>query len=84
MPKKTKKEKIIAEYRKRLETVKTETSPNTKYQLPNTNYSPAKATITLPIQNNSYIMKDLKKTFLLAILAIGIEFGIYFFTKGGV
>ncbi|MFH0864101.1 MAG: hypothetical protein V1858_03370 [Candidatus Gottesmanbacteria bacterium] len=97
MPKKTKKEKIITELRRKLElnqpsqenstiilseTGKTYTEDKltTNYHLPSINrtYTPPQ-----PInhQSTSYIIKDLRKTFLLAGLAIGFELVVYWLLR---
>ncbi len=99
MPKKTKKEKIIAELRRKLETREPqnekddeviikqkdsyrEQTPIPNYQLPTVRQSRISqpALINLPV---NFILRDLKKTFILAGLAISFEFIIYWLTELG-
>lgn len=104
MPKKTKKEKIIAELRRKLETVKTETEtitlpatheiPSEKkelarrpistvnYQMPTTKSFPVNS-VSLKTEAPSIVLKDLRKTFLLAGLAISLELVVYWITELG-
>lgn len=107
MPKKTKKEKIIAELRRRLEVAKA-TGGEVKVEKealvkPATSYPTKLATSYLPVrqagqlpatetegknipfssQSISFIIKDLRKTFLLAGLAISFELVVYWLTELG-
>ncbi|MBI4999424.1 hypothetical protein HZB97_01485 [Candidatus Gottesmanbacteria bacterium] len=92
MPKKTKKEKIIAELRRKLETVKIESgqlevkaekkefaTPATR---PTTHNLPPQPT-SYSKKSSAYIIHDLRKTFILAGLAISLEVMIYWITELG-
>jgi len=57
-------------------------TPTTNYQIPAVKNPIGKATIQ-PNQSNVYIIKDLRKTFLLTTLAISFEFVIYWLTELG-
>ncbi len=73
MPKKTRQEKIIADLRRKLETVKiTDTPPPS----PSINY-PSTGPKHLENNSTSYVLKDLRKTFILAGLAISFEIIVY-------
>ncbi len=81
MPKKTRQEKIIADLRRKLETVKTPgpvlrqpLNTNTSYLLPTT---PTLKQDTTQKQVDYFITKDLRKTFILAGLAISFEIIVY-------
>ena len=89
MPKKSKKEKILADYRRKVQTqqsltahiptlVKEDTTPNFQFRL--------KKEPLLPVQQQNEstteliaIKRDLSKTFVLATLAIAAEIIIYVF-----
>ncbi len=82
MPKKTRQEKIIADLRRKLETVKiTDKAVIEKKE----SSSPLSPSINYPstgpkhLENNatSYVLKDLRKTFILAGLAISFEIIVY-------
>lgn len=89
MPKKTKKEKIIAELRRKLEATRVrregekwvhevrgeKESTTSPTSIPTSHIPPALPT--------SYIIKDLQKTFLLAGLAISLELVVYWLTELG-
>lgn len=84
MPKKTKKEKILAEYRKRLKII--------EQQIQQKNIQPiiekkgpqirkqTTPTITMnkKIAFNYNFLQDLKKSFLISFLLIALEFFLYF------
>lgn len=91
VPKKTKKEKIIARLRRKLETVqrepklevedgkwKTETgSKKIEISLQNISLPNPTSHISPPTSSLLYIVKDLRKTFFLAGLAISLEIMLY-------
>jgi hypothetical protein len=91
MPKKSKKEKILADMRRRAPTqqsltthipalVKEEASPTFRFQLNKKTAAP----VWLPQQNSSEltaIKRDLSKTFILACLAILAEIIIYWLKR---
>ncbi len=84
MPKKTKKEKIIADLRRQLGSVKTvseEVKFEKKKEISSNNYS---ATL-IPSGNKSvsYLASDLRKTIFLAGLAISLELVVYWITELG-
>lgn len=95
MPKKTRKEKIIAQLRRKLETVKdfpveiiqeekaTPTNLMVNYQLPQLTKTPETKTILIEKNNLGLILRDLRKTFFLAGFAISFEFIVYWFTELG-
>jgi hypothetical protein len=88
MPKKTKKEKILAEYRKKLKLLKEspvftpKPQPTAKKEekiLPQSPISPQ--TKKLNKEDNfisSYFVNDLKKSFLISFLLIALEIFLYF------
>jgi hypothetical protein len=88
MPKKTKKEKILAEYRKKLKLLKEspfftpKPQPTAKKEekiLPQSPISPQ--TKKLNKENNlisSYFVNDLKKSLLISFLLIALEIFLYF------
>ena len=76
MPKKTKKEKIIAQLRRKLETT-------VNYQLPELVKTPETKPVLITENNLGLILGDLHKTFFLAGLAISLEFIIYWFSELG-
>ncbi|TSC53963.1 MAG: hypothetical protein LiPW16_226 [Microgenomates group bacterium LiPW_16] len=81
MPKKTKKEKIIAELRRRLETARAGRE-EVKYNpppipQPSTSISAPNVSLPLSTSTTSYIIHDLRKTFLLSGLAISLELVLY-------
>jgi hypothetical protein len=88
MPKKTKKEKILAEYRKKLKLLKEspvftpKPQPTAKKEekiLPQSSISPQ--TKKLNKEDNfisSYFVNDLKKNLLISFLLIALEIFLYF------
>jgi hypothetical protein len=80
MPKKTKKEKLLARYHKKLRLLENREIPvskietNVKVIEPSTNK--IKPTVAEPV--NEYFFSDLKKSILLIILILGIEVSLYF------
>jgi hypothetical protein len=92
MPKKSKKEKIIADLRRRIRTeqsltaqiptlVKEDTVPRFRFQVK----KEVAASVQTPLQQNSSeltaIKRDLSKTFILAAMAIAAEVIIYLFKR---
>lgn len=92
MPKKTKKEKIIALYRKKLKLLKeiqptislNQTKKNEEKNPPTTIINKPKLKITLEQNQNKeektsdFFLKDLKKSLILTGLMIALEIFIYF------
>ena len=88
MPKKTKKEKILAEYRKKLKLLKEipvftpkqqTTAKKEEKILPQSSIS--HQTKKLNKEDNfifSYFLNDLKKSFLISFLLIALEIFLYF------
>jgi len=87
MPKKTKKEKIIADYRKKIKLLKlknssSQFSPLSPLPIKKT---PIKSSLPPPSSSNLasdnllvYFKKDFRKSLLLTILIIGLEICLYF------
>lgn len=92
MPKKTKKEKIIAEYRKKLQLLKSNQMQNPIV----TPITSSKPSISIPMKEQpkkqpivdtqedslitSYFKKDFKKSLFLIAIVITLEFSLYFAT----
>lgn len=83
MPKKTKREKIIAEYRRKIQLTRasSSTSPSPVHSY---TFQPLTANTTMhqtvPMGETTdltTIRKDLIKTLLLAVAAISVEIGLY-------
>jgi len=83
MPKKTRKEKIIAQYRKQLQMIKSQTlaDVNTIDVKPKKKENSSKIEITnhedLPVIN-PYFYRDLRKSILLIIFILVVETGLFF------
>ena len=86
MPKKTKKEKLLARYHRKLRSLENlqVTGSPTLISTQATQVTPAevKNVSVKPIteesrQTNQYFFSDLKKSLLLIVLIIGIEVGLY-------
>ncbi len=84
MPKKTKKEKLLAMYHKKLRLLEkrdvTSSAIQTKINVSVT--PPAVSNKIKSVENepvNKYFYSDLKKSVLLVILILGIEVSLYFF-----
>jgi len=84
MPKKTKKEKLLARYHKKLrllENKQTTTSlvqEKTPISVPTKTFENIiKPKVTEPVVNQ-YFFSDLKKSLLLIILILGLEVSLYF------
>lgn len=89
MPKKSKKEKILADLRRRVRTeqslttqiptlVKEEAAPTFRFQLKKETRAPVGQPIRQNTTELTAIKRDLSKTFILAALAIAAELIIYF------
>ncbi|VVA43693.1 conserved hypothetical protein [Candidatus Roizmanbacteria bacterium] len=87
MPKKTKKEKLLARYHRKLRSLENlqVTGSPTLISTQATQVTPAevKNVSVKPIteesrQTNQYFFSDLKKSLLLIVLIIGVEVGLYF------
>ena len=74
MPKKTKREKILASYHKKLRLLENRQAITSPVQIKNIN-TPVPIIIE-PV--NQYFFSDLKKSLLLITLIIGVEVGLYF------
>ena len=80
MPKKTKKEKLLALYHRKIRLL--ENRHANTFVTPSMSLSPAPKTIVnqeikvLPI--NQYFFSDLKKSLILITLIIGLEISLYF------
>jgi len=93
MPRKTKRSKVIADYRKRLKMLESQTSfsqpvfeiePVVKIapiQAKSPQVVPSPATERRLIVSTHLIMKDLRKTMVLATFAIASEFVLYWVFK---
>ncbi|MFZ5844908.1 MAG: hypothetical protein ACOY0S_00375 [Patescibacteria group bacterium] len=76
MPKKTRKEKIIAEYHRRLATLQPKSTPDNVTSIPlparaSTTFRPTLETVVYP--QLTVIKKDLIKTLVLSAVAITVE-----------
>ncbi len=84
MPRKTKKQKIVAEYKRKLRTLPQQ-STNLELQVRQKEVVVPKKTNPGRIEklqkDTSYIASDLRKTIILSVLAIGAELVIYFVTN---
>jgi hypothetical protein len=87
MPKKTKKEKIIADYRKKIKLLKLKNSspqfsPLSSLPIKKTpiRSSPPPSSSSSLASNNllAYFKQDFRKSLLLTILIIGLEICLYF------
>jgi hypothetical protein len=82
MPKKTKKEKVLAMYHKKLRLLENRgvnTSPvqiKTSVSIPSPSFDKVKPVISEPV--NQYFFSDLKKSLLLIIIILGVEVSLYF------
>ena len=74
MPKKTKREKIIAEYRRKLTSIRETVPASTPYVYYTKSSAPSNAVAFQPM--DQAIRKDLIKTLILAVIAIGGEIAI--------
>ena len=86
MPKKTRREKIIADYRNKLRLIHDVHPPpiSATASFQSTTHHPLpkhSATVALDPKENSAIRRDLVKTVLLATIAIAAEFGLYWYWK---
>lgn len=80
MPKKTKKEKILALYHRKIRLL--ESKQTTTPITPSITQSPAPMPIieqeTKDVSINQYFFSDLKKSLILITLIIGLEISLYF------
>jgi hypothetical protein len=92
MPKKSRKEKIIADLRRRVQTqqistthiptlVKEETPTTFRFQVKNEAETPVREQVQQNSSELTAIKRDLYKTFILAALAISAEVIIYWFKR---
>ncbi len=83
MPKKTKKQKIIAEYHRKLQQLKNQPSPS-YIQEKKVNEEPKKEEpeeiIEIEPKKNNYFLADFKKSFFLSAAIIALEILFYFAT----
>lgn len=76
MPKKTKKEKIIAEYRRKHEP-HPDTAISFQYQLNTPAFVPSQQAQSVDTTEFHEIRRDLAKTLILAVISIAIELVFY-------
>jgi len=76
MPKKTKKQKIIASYRKKIRLVQNNLPKNEKPETAKTQKTANKPEIE--IKEKNYFLSDLKKSIFLVVLVIMVEIILYF------
>ena len=82
MPKKSKKEKILADLRRRAHTEQSlETSPTFRFQVKKEAVAPIREQVPQNSSELTAIKRDLYKTFILATLAIAAEVIIYWFRR---
>jgi len=81
MPKKTKKEKILAEYRKKIKLLNRSLTRLLASAKPESTKTPVVANEP-PNKENSqflfYFRQDFRKSFLIVIFIIALEIGLYF------
>jgi hypothetical protein len=87
MPKKTKREKIIAELRRRNQSPSRPFEPRDAVQAPSSAFAfRASSKDTVGAQSNTeeltVIRHDLIRTIIFALVAVGIELGIYWKISG--
>ncbi|PIQ72169.1 hypothetical protein COY13_00570 [Candidatus Roizmanbacteria bacterium CG_4_10_14_0_2_um_filter_36_35] len=82
MPKKTKKEKLLAVYRKRLHLLEQASQqPLTKMPEPTpslTSETVSKTTVNEQVVAPRYFFTDLRKSLILVVIIIALEIGLYF------
>jgi len=83
MPKKTKKEKILAMYHKKLRLLENRGATISSVQIKNpvSVPSPVINNVTRPVVHepvNQYFFSDFKKSLLLIVLILGLEVSLYF------
>lgn len=81
MPKKSKKEKILADLRRRVHTEPSVTTPTFRFQLKKEADAAPRQTTGSQKTELTAIKKDLSKTVILAALAIAAEVIIYWFKR---
>ncbi|MDO9027676.1 MAG: hypothetical protein Q7U68_02290 [Candidatus Roizmanbacteria bacterium] len=82
MPKKTKKEKLLALYHKKIRLLESKqtTTPATVPTTPSPAPMPIIEQETKNVSINRYFFSDLKKSLILITLIIGLEISLYFVT----
>jgi len=82
MPKKTKKEKLLASYHRKIRLLenKQTTTPTTVPMTPSPAPMPIIKQETKNVSINRYFFSDLKKSLILITLIIGLEISLYFVT----
>ena len=83
MSKKTKQEKIITDLRRRLQAQEKQSSPLMPKLTPKIEFEPEEKIRERPVINTfaiptDLIKKDLMKTLILSVVAISLEFVLYF------
>lgn len=83
MPKKTKKEKLLASYHRKIRLLENRQTVASQVptKIPAATSIQAVSHETKPVVTepvNQYFYSDLKKSLLLIILIVGVEFGLYF------
>ena len=79
MPKKTRKEKLLASYHRKLRLLENKETTASPVQIKITTSKIIPETKTeIAEQVNQYFFSDLKKSLLLITLIIGVEVGLYF------
>lgn len=83
MPKKSKKEKILADRRRLARVAQVQpASPSFQFQLADIPSFESKSSSGQSVKELSAVKRDLTKTFILAALAIAVEVAIYWFGRG--
>lgn len=84
MPTKTRKEKLLAQqHRKHVPFVPDSTSPSgTQAQLPTFSFTREKSSGAILAEGLTLVRRDVVKTLLLGLLAISVEFGMYWYGFG--
>lgn len=78
MPKKSKKEKILADLRRKVRTEQSSVSPTFQFQMKKGQVAPVQTRNPQQSSELTAIKRDLSKTFILAALAIAAELIIFF------
>ncbi len=81
MPKKSKKEKILADLRRRVYTEEPSVSPTFQFQMKKEQVAPAQTSSLQHSSELTAIKRGLSKTVILAAMAIAIEVLIYWFKR---
>ncbi len=85
MPKKTKKQKIIAQYRKKIKFLETKTELSPAVKIPNKKQPKEQETIKTTTADDSgktadFFIQDFKKSLFLSFAIIALEIILYFAT----